>query len=252
MAKLNPKRFQTATDDDETDLLYYGYRYYNPSTGRWLSRDPINEPGFHLLATGQYVSLPKTSDDPLSTALDDDGGEDDLAAMNAFLAGQGGLNAYAFNGNDAIIFVDIDGLAPFCVCIRAADDHAWIQVTDLATGVVHTYSRYKVHYGNPPVDHSGVIVDWDLHRRYTVERCKQVNSFTPTINAGYNWRNNNCATYASSEWKRVTGESLAVRGWFTWIHGYYDSPEILVESIRKANGGQDKSSNCGCGKPPAQ
>jgi RHS repeat-associated protein len=29
--------------DDETDLVYYGYRYYNPSTGRWLSRDPIRE-----------------------------------------------------------------------------------------------------------------------------------------------------------------------------------------------------------------
>jgi RHS repeat-associated protein len=43
MAKLNPKRFQTATDDDETDLLYYGHRYYNPSTGRWPSRDPAEE-----------------------------------------------------------------------------------------------------------------------------------------------------------------------------------------------------------------
>jgi RHS repeat-associated protein len=29
--------------DDETDLIYYGYRYYNPSTGRWLSRDPMEE-----------------------------------------------------------------------------------------------------------------------------------------------------------------------------------------------------------------
>jgi RHS repeat-associated protein len=28
---------------DETDLLYYGYRYYNASTGRWLSRDPAGE-----------------------------------------------------------------------------------------------------------------------------------------------------------------------------------------------------------------
>jgi uncharacterized protein RhaS with RHS repeats len=26
-------------------LLYYGYRYYQPSTGRWLSRDPIGEVG---------------------------------------------------------------------------------------------------------------------------------------------------------------------------------------------------------------
>src|SRR5207249_4898494 len=35
----------TKYQDDETDFLYYGYRYYNPSTGRWLSRDPIEEEG---------------------------------------------------------------------------------------------------------------------------------------------------------------------------------------------------------------
>ena len=45
MAKLNPFRFSTKYDDDETDFLYYGYRYYNTSTGRWLSRDPIAERG---------------------------------------------------------------------------------------------------------------------------------------------------------------------------------------------------------------
>ena len=39
MAKSNPFRFSTKYQDDETDLLYYGYRYYNPSTGRWQSRD---------------------------------------------------------------------------------------------------------------------------------------------------------------------------------------------------------------------
>jgi len=27
--------------------MYYGFRYYTPSTGRWLCRDPINESGFH-------------------------------------------------------------------------------------------------------------------------------------------------------------------------------------------------------------
>jgi RHS repeat-associated protein len=40
MAKLNPLRFSTKFTDDETGLLYYGARYYNPSTGRWLSKDP--------------------------------------------------------------------------------------------------------------------------------------------------------------------------------------------------------------------
>jgi RHS repeat-associated protein len=45
MAKANPFRFSTKFQDDESGLSYYGYRYYNPSTGRWLSRDPIEEEG---------------------------------------------------------------------------------------------------------------------------------------------------------------------------------------------------------------
>jgi RHS repeat-associated protein len=45
MAKLNPFMFSTKYYDWETGLYYYGYRYYNPSTGRWLSRDPIGESG---------------------------------------------------------------------------------------------------------------------------------------------------------------------------------------------------------------
>jgi RHS repeat-associated protein len=48
-AKLNPIRFSSKYDDDESDFLYYGYRYYNPSTGRWLSRDPVEEDGFQLI-----------------------------------------------------------------------------------------------------------------------------------------------------------------------------------------------------------
>lgn len=45
MAGNNPFRFSTKYVDNESDLLYYGYRYYKPSTGTWLSRDPISEMG---------------------------------------------------------------------------------------------------------------------------------------------------------------------------------------------------------------
>ena len=45
IAKANPFRFSTKYQDDETDLLYYGYRYYNASMGRWLNRDPLVESG---------------------------------------------------------------------------------------------------------------------------------------------------------------------------------------------------------------
>ena len=44
-AKSNAFRFSTKYTDTETGHLYYGYRFYNPQTGRWISRDPIEEEG---------------------------------------------------------------------------------------------------------------------------------------------------------------------------------------------------------------
>src|SRR6266545_7180181 len=41
----NPFRFSTKFQDDYAELLYYGFRFYNSSTGRWLNRDPISEAG---------------------------------------------------------------------------------------------------------------------------------------------------------------------------------------------------------------
>jgi RHS repeat-associated protein len=41
----NPFRFSTKYFDEETELLYYGLRYYSPSLGRFISRDPIGEAG---------------------------------------------------------------------------------------------------------------------------------------------------------------------------------------------------------------
>jgi len=46
MAKANPIRFSTKYQDDESDLQYYGYRYYKPSTGTWLSRDQLSDWAF--------------------------------------------------------------------------------------------------------------------------------------------------------------------------------------------------------------
>lgn len=40
-----PYGFSTKYTDAETGLVYYGYRYYYASLGRWLSRDPIGEGG---------------------------------------------------------------------------------------------------------------------------------------------------------------------------------------------------------------
>ena len=79
MAKLNPFRFSTKYDDDETDFLYYGYRYYNPSTGRWPSRDPLTEPSF-------------------------------IALYGQPLWRYANVNLYGFIGNRSLNYVDVLGL----------------------------------------------------------------------------------------------------------------------------------------------
>ena len=38
-------KFSTKLEDEETGFYYYGYRYYDPVTGRWPSRDPLEEFG---------------------------------------------------------------------------------------------------------------------------------------------------------------------------------------------------------------
>ena len=43
MADVFTHRFSTKYYDAETDLYYYGYRYYSPSLGRWICRDPMEE-----------------------------------------------------------------------------------------------------------------------------------------------------------------------------------------------------------------
>jgi RHS repeat-associated protein len=40
IAKGNPFAFSTKFRDAESGLVYYGYRYYNPTLGRWIGRDP--------------------------------------------------------------------------------------------------------------------------------------------------------------------------------------------------------------------
>jgi RHS repeat-associated protein len=45
MAEGNPFRFSTKYADEESDLVYYGYRFHSSEMGRWLSRDPIEEQG---------------------------------------------------------------------------------------------------------------------------------------------------------------------------------------------------------------
>ena len=43
LAMVNPFGFSSEHSDSETGLVYYNFRYYNPTFGNWLSRDPLFE-----------------------------------------------------------------------------------------------------------------------------------------------------------------------------------------------------------------
>ncbi|MEW6159950.1 MAG: RHS repeat-associated core domain-containing protein [Verrucomicrobiota bacterium] len=45
LARNNPFRFSTKFTENESGLVYYGYRYFHPGSAAWLSRDPQEENG---------------------------------------------------------------------------------------------------------------------------------------------------------------------------------------------------------------
>jgi RHS repeat-associated protein len=100
MAKVNPFRFSTIYQDDESDLLMYVHRPYKASTGTWLCKDPISELGFILLKDGWIKRNSSNS------------GYCPSCAKHASIVDMpiGDLNAYLFAGNDSVNRLDYLGL----------------------------------------------------------------------------------------------------------------------------------------------
>lgn len=58
-AILNPWLFSSKRYEEETGLVYFGKRYYDPSIGRWTTRDPLgffDSPNLYLYALNNPVS----------------------------------------------------------------------------------------------------------------------------------------------------------------------------------------------------
>lgn len=85
-------RFSTKYYDVETGLYYYGYRFYSPELGRWMSRDPIEEEG----DTPNLYSMVKN--DPL----------DSYDAFDLFGDGQRALGPYVWEWQQTG-FYDVKG-----------------------------------------------------------------------------------------------------------------------------------------------
>lgn len=79
------------------------FAYYNPSTGRWLSRDPIGEPGFQALQIVQGNSQVG----PVPVAR-----QSSRWVSRSPIGENGGKNLYGFVSNSPVSLVDSLGLEP--------------------------------------------------------------------------------------------------------------------------------------------
>lgn len=95
IAEENEIRFSTKWLHDQTgtdrDLYYYGYRFYSPSLGRWMSWDPIQEQALGYI----YALLENSSADAAESPFPSPDAEDTL---------------YGFLANHPVDWIDALGL----------------------------------------------------------------------------------------------------------------------------------------------
>ena len=106
-------RFSTKYQDEQTGQLYYGYRLYDPPSGKWTSRDPISEEPKASEYKNQKIAIAvsEVSADLLdgsSVLLDVIAREKSLQVEIEWI--EEIANLYRFNINAPLNFVDPFGL----------------------------------------------------------------------------------------------------------------------------------------------
>jgi RHS repeat-associated protein len=117
LAKANPFRFSTKHWDDLTGLGYWGYRYYHPDMGRWLSRDPLGEVAFFDLLRLRGPSVTTFSHAYPPPALS---GPVPNAVVSRSIA-PASREEYLFTKNDPVDKTDLLGLDT--ICFYSPDDY---------------------------------------------------------------------------------------------------------------------------------
>jgi RHS repeat-associated protein len=110
----NVMRFSSKPVMGSSELYYYGYRFYDPSSQRWLNRDPIQEEGSNLIDATSVKALLRKHQRSFAKAL-----AEGAAAPGAQNAGLGGrafspitadqANLYLFVLNGSMNLLDPDG-----------------------------------------------------------------------------------------------------------------------------------------------
>lgn len=135
-ATETPFRFSTKYTDDETGFVYYGFRYYSPELGRWLSRDPLGDGAALRMHLGgksihEQEGMHRAALDPV----------------------------YAFCGNDPVDDIDVLGLI--------------YNVTVRRTKATITSSGISVNAGHQWIVYDGNSVGFWPNKGWIVERPDQ-------------------------------------------------------------------------------
>ncbi|UDQ96747.1 RHS repeat-associated core domain-containing protein [Lentisphaerota bacterium WC36G] len=216
----NVFKFSSEYAEKETGLIYYNYRYYNPSTGKWINRDPIQEKGGTNLY-GFVVNKPVNYSDDLGLSsylswkarreLEELEKEEKQKKKDEKDTKSGCCGSEKINrlkqcckgGKAKDKFI-------ICIMVQPAATsgsvgHAWIYVVNLRTKEKHTHANYR----------NGLKDDLDLNSKKTgkiIKKCATICDFKKTTPPPYDGVTSNCATYAINEWNKHTGENISGTG----------------------------------------
>lgn len=206
---FQPFGFAGGLYDRATGLVRYGARDYDPSLGRWITKDPIGFAGGDTNLFGYVFG------DPVN-AFDPDG-----------LAGKLTIHSDGGEGSSASIL----------------DGHSWISYTPEG-GTKTTFGTYGNHpNGGPNGLHEGLELNRpEKYGMGDATRTKWLNDeeerrlfseIDRYRNMGEEgWTSGRtCSTFASDTWYSATGERLPAED------GSYPNPTTLRESIIKQNNG---------------
>ena len=209
--------------------------YYSPSTGRWLSRDPLGEPGFELLRASSV--LPKSGQTANATAL-----PPSRLFTRDSVETRKSPNRYAMVGNDPMDEIDILGLLysgqisivtdvasgsdgwsvrfrwtpPSDICCRCTKA-VWIQnVDDTVETLFNTY-----HYSGVDWDESSYMYPAQQSDLWTCGTKNMDMWDDPSLTTISRWISKSRTFKATSQVKCIEGPDKgsiygSVKWWYDW------------------------------------
>ena len=120
-----------------------GWSFYNAQTGRWLSRDPVGEPGFQLLQRAGAMVQP-------AGHVPQSGGQRIKRDLSTGAGQSENSNVYAYVGNSPAIKVDFLGLLKFDGCTATEQAELTAQFNQYCQQIAQTGFKCCANHFNIP------------------------------------------------------------------------------------------------------